>query len=97
MTCWHCAAEIPLPSGQRVGMRDACPSCDADLHACRNCRHYDPAAHHECRENQAEWVRDKDRNNRCDYFDPIAAPGRGGPQPSSGGAARTGFDALFKK
>ena len=78
-------------------MRDTCPRCDADLHACRNCRHYDPGAHHECRENQAEWVRDKERNNRCDYFDPLAEAWRGGAAPPAGDAARAGFDALFKK
>ncbi len=95
MTCRHCGAEIPLPSGQRVGMRESCPRCDADLHTCRNCRHYDPGAHHECRENQAEWVRDKERNNRCDYFDPAPEAGRGLRQPS--GDARAGFDDLFKR
>lgn len=78
-------------------MRDTCPRCDADLHTCRNCRHYDAGAHHECRENQAEWVRDKDRNNRCDYFDPGVAPAAGGARKPAAGGARAGFDALFHK
>jgi hypothetical protein len=95
MTCGQCGAAIALASGHRVGMRDTCPQCDADLHACRNCSFYDPGAHHECRENQAEWVRDKDRNNRCDYFAPRGGAGRGAKE-AGGGDARAGFDALFK-
>ena len=92
--CWSCGSEL---TALDYGREDTCRKCGRDTKTCKGCLHYDPAAHNECRENQAEWVRDKDRNNRCDYFDPIAASGRGGPQPSSGGAARTGFDALFKK
>jgi hypothetical protein len=36
---------------------------------CLNCKHYDPGSHRECREDQAEWVKEKDHGNFCSYFD----------------------------
>ncbi len=47
-----------------------CPQCGSDLHCCLNCRFYDPAKHNQCAEPQAEWVRDKESANSCDYFWP---------------------------
>ena len=95
MTCWHCGRAITLATAQKVLTRDVCPQCDSDLHCCRNCRHFDPTSHNECREAMAEWVRFKEKSNYCDYFAPAgAAPGAAS---SSGGAARSAFDQLFKK
>lgn len=83
---------MPLASGQKVTSRDVCAGCDADAHVCRNCRHYALGIHHDCRETSAEWVRDKERNNYCDYFSPATAASSG----SDSSAARRGFDQLFK-
>lgn len=97
MECWHCGRAIALASGQAILTRDTCPGCDADLHACRGCRHFDPTAHNECREVMAEWVRYKDRANYCDYFSPRAAAQTGSePAGEAGAAARRRFDDLFK-
>ena len=39
------------------------------MHACLNCRHHDPAAHHECRASAtAEYVADKEKFNYCEEF-----------------------------
>ena len=100
MNCWSCAGAIPLLAGQRVAMRETCPHCDADLHVCRNCRHFDPGSHHECRENQAEWVRTKDRSNHCDYFSPVTVVNATGPRAQGRATAedaRSKFDSLFKR
>ena len=53
-----------------------CPACHRDARVCLNCRHYDTGAHHECREEQAEWVKEKDRSNFCSYFEAGGAAGR---------------------
>lgn len=95
MNCWKCGNSIELAPGTRVGTRDACPRCDSDLHSCRNCRHYDPAKHNQCAEPQAEWVRDKEAANYCDYFSPHTGF-RTSPRPSGGEEARKKFDSLFK-
>jgi hypothetical protein len=96
-SCWKCGETIQYPTGSRVGNRDACPKCDADLHACRNCQFYDPGKHNQCTENQAEWVRDKEAGNYCDYFSPGAVLYARGERPTSkADAAKRKFDSLFK-
>jgi hypothetical protein len=94
-SCWKCGETIQYPTGSRVGNRDACPKCDADLHACRNCQFYDPGKHNQCTENQAEWVRDKEAGNYCDYFSPGAIL-RAGNRSSPSSDAKKKFDSLFK-
>jgi hypothetical protein len=95
MQCFACGAAIERSSGERVGFRDECPRCHADLHACRNCAHHDPGAHNQCREPQAEPVADRERANRCEWFSPSDRP-RDGAAPTRDGA-RAALDALFRK
>lgn len=93
--CWKCGEPAELAPGARVGTRDACSRCDADLHVCRNCQFYDPTKNNQCSEPQAEWVRDKEAANYCDYFRPASAPaGDWGGAPSQDAKKR--FDSLFK-
>lgn len=93
--CWKCGQVIELATGGRVGRRETCPKCDADLHACRNCRFFDPGKHNQCAETQAEWVRDKEAANYCDYFSPN--PNLSAVRPSSTSEdAKKKFDSLFK-
>jgi hypothetical protein len=65
-TCHGCGAVLRIEG--TVGRRSTCPDCDADLHACINCKHYDEGAAHECREPHAEHVLDKTASNPCDLF-----------------------------
>ncbi len=50
-----------------------CPNCSSHLHVCRQCEHYDPLVLGQCREEEAEEVREKDRVNFCEWFRPDAA------------------------
>ena len=93
-SCFKCGKQIDAP--QRVLTRDTCPNCDADLHCCRNCRFYDPGKHNECAETQAEWVRDKEASNYCDYFQPNPVLLAKGPGSGKQDDARNSFDSLFK-
>jgi hypothetical protein len=93
--CFGCNATLELGPGQRVGFKDACEQCASDLHVCRNCGHHDPSAYNECRESSAEWVSDRERANRCDYFTPGGQEGGGITEQR--GQARSQLDALFKK
>ena len=54
---WKCGKAMEFAPAGRVGSRESRPKCEADLHACRNCRFYDPSKHHRCAEPLAEWVR----------------------------------------
>jgi len=75
--------------------RDACPRCDADLHACVQCGFYAPGQYNDCREPQAERVLDPERANYCDYFSPTTGASVGS-RPGTDDA-RAKLDALFKK
>lgn len=95
MRCHACHAPVELGPGERVGFRDCCDRCGADLHVCLCCAHHDPSAYNECREPGSEHVSQRDRANHCDWF---AASDRGG---GTGAAARekslSDLEALFKK
>lgn len=94
MRCHACQHAVDVGPSDRIGFRDECETCRADLHVCLNCQHHDPSAYNECREPQAERVSDRDRANRCDYFRPAtdgSAPG------TAGGDSRAALEALFKK
>ncbi len=94
MRCFACNAGVELAAGERVGFRDECPSCGADLHVCRNCAHHDPSAYNECRESSAERVSDRGRANRCDYFRPGDREGE--PELGPRDPARSDLEALFR-
>jgi len=66
--CHRCLAE--WPGGKRQpGVKDTCDACDAYLHCCLNCRHYNPALHNQCAIPTTDWVGDKAGANFCDEFD----------------------------
>jgi len=91
--CHACGNERSLGSGERVGTREVCEGCGADLHACLNCAHHDDGAYNECRESSAERVLDKAGANRCDYFTPAAQRDPHGPEAGD----RTALERLFRK
>jgi hypothetical protein len=78
-----------------VPRESECPKCGRDLHACRNCRHYDPAVNNKCREPNAEWVTDRERANFCEFFQLAESPLGAGVDRSI--EARRKLDDLFRK
>ena len=92
MYCHHCGHEIIIK--HKLGRQETCPKCDSYLHCCLNCRFYDTAAYHQCRETQAEWVQDKASANFCDYFE--SGDSKGSSKSSKVDEARKKLDQLFK-
>jgi len=71
---------------ERVPFRAECEQCGGELHSCRYCRFFSPGRQNDCAEPQAEPVREKDRNNRCAWFQPrsgAASEERSGPDPKA--------------
>ena len=68
LQCFSCGNNNPI--FERVGRRDQCFKCHADLHVCKNCRFYDSAAYNDCHENSADRVKEKESSNFCDFFEP---------------------------
>ncbi len=91
MKCFHCQNEIALE--RAVGRQETCPHCHSYLHCCRNCGLYDVKAWHECREPEAEWVKEKEGANFCVYFTPRQQGA--GRVPDRSDAARRKLDDLF--
>jgi hypothetical protein len=93
LVCWKCGASLAaLP--QPLGRVEVCPACGADLHACRLCRFYAPGVARDCREPVAEPVKDKERANFCDWFQP--RPGAwAAADPRAAEGSRAELDALF--
>jgi hypothetical protein len=95
MYCFRCVTEIALAGDRKVGRKEECPKCGADLHVCKNCIHFDVKAYNECRESSADRVLDKDKSNFCDYFSPTENK-PGSPALSRTGSAKKKLDDLFK-
>ncbi|HVN96043.1 MAG TPA: hypothetical protein VMT62_06410 [Syntrophorhabdaceae bacterium] len=63
--CYKCKAEI---ESEKISFREECPVCGSDLHVCLNCSFYDTGKANSCREDQADYVKEKEKANYCDYF-----------------------------
>lgn len=92
-TCHACKKEIPGEA--KVGHKDDCHSCGADLRCCLNCLFYDRAVSKQCRETIAELVREKEKANFCEYF--VYAENRITAADVGVARTRTALDDLFKK
>ncbi len=92
VACFSCGQELSF--SEKIGLRDECDRCRSDVHVCRNCLFYDTKVYNECRENQAEIVREKDRANRCDYFQARQGASTGIDKAAQ---LRAAAEALFKK
>ena len=93
--CWNCGAELTFLD---YGRGDTCRKCGRDTKTCKGCEFYDPSAHNECRENQAERVLDKERSNFCDYFRPRSGAGSGAvSKDTSRDSMKAAAEALFRK
>ena len=92
--CAECGTVLPITAGSL----SQCPGCRAELHACRQCAHFDPAQRFECAQPVAERVADKRRGNECPAFTLLVTVERdtssGSMRPDE---ARRAFGNLFKK
>lgn len=93
LSCFSC--NKPLEYEDRIGLREECPHCMADVHSCRNCHHYDVKVYNECKETSAEVVLVKDRANFCEYYQ--ARAGEGVHPNQAKADLMSAAEALFKK
>jgi predicted RNA-binding Zn-ribbon protein involved in translation (DUF1610 family) len=103
--CASCGAVLAPgfdPNGQ-------CPRCNAELHSCKQCVHFDTAARFECTQPIPERIAKKDARNDCTFFEfrvtvekdtspaSYATPTAPAASPSNSSDARKAFEDLFKK
>ena len=95
--CPDCGRNIPAIGA--IGFDTNCPHCNAPLHSCRSCRHFDTAARWECRATVPERVGEKGKANACTAYEArlvLDATGRRSGTPQSGDP-KSAFDNLFKR
>ncbi|MDX1518420.1 MAG: hypothetical protein R3288_16345 [Woeseiaceae bacterium] len=91
--CYRCGGSLSALS-LPFSRRDECPQCENYLHVCRMCRHYDRDVPRQCREDDADDVKEKEQLNFCDYFEPAGnAFDAAGKKAADRAAAE--LDALF--
>jgi hypothetical protein len=88
-----------MPMDRSPGFNEECESCGKDLHVCLNCRFYKAGARWDCVETIEEPVPDKERRNRCDWYQTnpsLLAPSSGrSSERSAADRARSDLDRLF--
>jgi hypothetical protein len=97
--CNNCASEFQV-EGDSLRVTDKCKKCGTDLHTCRNCINFDPAARNECTKAVEIRVANKSVNNVCPLFEAkvlIEKQGSGAPPPKVVDSHRQAFLDLFKK
>jgi hypothetical protein len=66
MLCFKCKNKLNLPN--KIGFKETCPFCEADLHVCKNCKYYMPGKPNDCNVPNTEFVSDKEKYNFCEEF-----------------------------
>jgi len=85
-----------------IETRSTCPHCNAPMHCCRTCTHFDTSARWQCRAEIEQAVGDKSKANACALYHPrlvLDFTGRRGGTQSQGRSSdpRSQFESLFKR
>jgi hypothetical protein len=105
--CFSCTTILPPGTDFKAN----CPKCNAELHCCKQCSHFEPSTRFQCVKPIPARIPYKDKANECELFTPNVTVMRDGtPAPSSASSpnvppaavrtpndARAAFDSLFKK
>lgn len=104
--CFNCTTML----AGSIDFSSNCPKCNAQLHCCKQCAHFEPSTRFQCLKPIPARIPLKDQANSCELFSPRvtvsrdASPATGAPPPTvspmqvrSPQDARAAFDNLFKK
>ena len=97
--CHYCRLPLSLEVQQRNRL---CPNCNSDIHACRNCVHFDESLSSKCHEPNSPWVSDRGSKNDCHFFEFRSLPktpsqaSQSGDITSEAERAKEAFRALFR-
>jgi hypothetical protein len=107
--CFNCATALP----PGIDFTGVCPKCNAELHCCKQCTHFEPSTRFQCLKPIPVRIAVKDKANLCSLFAPrvtiardgVSGNGHAAPPPQPSGPptprnaddARSAFDKLFKK
>jgi len=78
--CFNCSTTLP-PGTVFTGN---CPKCNAELHCCKQCSHFEPSTRFQCQKPIPVRIPVKDKANECAQFSArvtVARDGTAGPPP----------------
>jgi hypothetical protein len=81
--CYNCSTTLP----PGVDFGGACPKCNADLHCCKQCSHFEPSTRFQCLKPIPVRIPAKDKANDCTLFSPRVTVARDGT--ATGGSPMT--------
>jgi hypothetical protein len=64
--CFNCATTLP----PGTDFKSTCPKCNAELHCCKQCSHFEPSTRFQCLKPIKERIAYKDKANECELFTP---------------------------
>jgi hypothetical protein len=79
-------------------MKGNCPKCNAALHCCKQCAHFEPSTRFQCLKPIPARIAYKDKPNECELFSPRVTVARDSksaspPMPNNGfGAPRPSYN-----
>jgi len=73
--CYSCSTT--LPSG--LDFTGNCPKCNAELHCCKQCAHFEPSTRFQCLKPIPLRIPLKDKANDCALFSPRVTVARDAP------------------
>ena len=77
--CFNCSATVPADSD----FKGNCPKCNAALHCCKQCAHFEPSTRFQCLKPITARIAQKDQANTCELFSPRVTVARDGASPAS--------------
>ena len=77
--CYSCGHTLPAGSD----FSQPCPKCNVDLHCCKQCAHFDSAAHFQCAKPIEARIVAKDKTNDCALFIPRVTVAREAARPTA--------------
>ncbi|HPQ16546.1 MAG TPA: hypothetical protein PLP04_15040, partial [Bryobacteraceae bacterium] len=70
--CYNCATTLPAGTD----FKGTCPKCNAALHCCKQCAHFEPSTRFQCLKPIPARIAVKDQANECTWFSPRVAVAR---------------------
>jgi len=77
--CFNCATTLPA----ETSFSGNCPKCNAELHCCKQCSHFEPSTRFQCMKPIPVRIAVKDKNNDCSLFTPRVTVAREGTNGAS--------------
>ena len=77
--CFNCATTLPAGTD----LTGNCPKCNAELHCCKQCSHFEPSTRFQCLKPIPVRIPIKDKANECASFTPRVTVARDGTNGAS--------------